>query len=291
MTKIVVTGYASLDYAMRLDRAPQPDATATILARPLEWPRLGGSPAYIACAMVDAGLPDVTPVSWIGDDADGRRYSRALADRGVAVDGIALRPGRTPICILAYQPDGGCNCFYDPSLSGPLMLDDGQKKLVAAAQWVCLTVGPAGATVQALAAAQSDAQVVWAVKADPRAVPPELAAAIAARADIVAYSRGESRFVDDAFKAAGASRRRRMLVETRGRDGVSLSVDGHGQIILVEPLAADDTTGAGDTFLGGFLAALVNNRDSPADAVEAGARAARAMLVRRGQETKGNLKK
>jgi ribokinase len=291
MTKIVVTGYASLDYAMRLDRAPQPDATATILARPLEWPRLGGSPAYIACAMVDAGLPDVTPVSWIGDDADGRRYSRALADRGVAVDGIALRPGRTPICILAYQPDGGCNCFYDPSLSGPLMLDDGQKKLVAAAQWVCLTVGPAGATVQALAAAQSDAQVVWAVKADPRAVPPELAAAIAARADIVAYSRGESRFVDDAFKAAGASRRRRMLVETRGRDGVSLSVDGHGQIILVEPLAADDTTGAGDTFLGGFLAALVNNRDSPADAVEAGARAARAMLVGRGQETKGNLKK
>ena len=53
---VVVTGYASLDYAMRLDRAPQPDATATILVAPLEWPRLGGSPAYIACAMVAAGV-------------------------------------------------------------------------------------------------------------------------------------------------------------------------------------------------------------------------------------------
>jgi ribokinase len=282
VTKIVVTGYASLDYAMRLDRAPQPDATATILARPLEWPRLGGSPAYIACAMVAAGLTLVKPVSWIGDDADGRRYSEALVGRGVAVDGIALRPGRTPVCILAYQPDGGCNCLYDPSLPGPLLLDENQKKLVADARWVCLTVGPAEATAQALAVARPDAQVVWAVKADPRAVPPELAAAIAARADVIAWSRGEARFVADAFKAAGAPKRRRLLIETRGRDGVSLCIDEHEEIIPVEPLAAEDTTGAGDTFLGGLLAALVNNPDKLAAAVEAGALAARAMLVARG---------
>jgi ribokinase len=282
MTKVVVTGYSSLDYAMRLDRAPQPDATATILARPLEWPRLGGSPAYIACAMVAAGLAHVRPVSWIGDDVDGRRYSEALVRRGVAVDGIALRPGRTPVCILAYQPDGGCNCLYDPSLPGPLTLDQNQTRLVADARWVCLTVGPAGATAQALAAARPDAQIVWAVKADPRAVPAELAAAIAARADIVACSRGEARFVADAFKAAGAPKRRRLLIETRGRDGVCLSVDGREHIIAVEPLASEDTTGAGDTFLGGLLAALVNDPDRPADAVEAGARAARAMLLARG---------
>jgi ribokinase len=131
-------------------------------------------------------------------------------------------------------------------------------------------------------AARPDAQIVWAVKADPRAVPAELAAAIAARADIVACSRGEAPFVADAFKAAGAPRRRRLLIETRGRDGVCLSVDGREQIIAVEPLASEDTTGAGDTFLGGLLAALVNNPDRPADAVEAGARAARAMLLARG---------
>ncbi|WP_158818563.1 carbohydrate kinase family protein [Methylocapsa sp. S129] len=282
MTRVVVTGYASLDYAMRLDRAPQPDATATILARPLEWPRLGGSPAYIACAMVASGLADVKPLSWIGDDADGRLYRAALTARNVAVDGIALRPGRTPICILAYQPDGGCHCFYDPSLSGPKTLDEGQRRLVAGAEWVCLTVGPTEATAQALAAAKPEAKLVWAVKADRRAVPPELAAAIAARADVVAYSRGEAPFVAEAFKAAGESKRRRLLIETRGRDGVLLSFDGHEQLIAAEPLASEDTTGAGDTFLGGLLAALVNNPDKPADAVEAGGRAARAMLVARG---------
>jgi ribokinase len=280
MTKVVVTGYASLDYAMRLDRAPQPDATATILARPLEWPRLGGSPAYIACAMVAAGLADVRPVSWIGDDVDGRRYSEALVRRGVAVDGIALKPGRTPVCILAYQPDGGCNCLYDPSLPGPLTLDENQTRLVADARWVCLTVGPPGATAQALAAARRDAQIVWAVKADPRAVPPDLAVAIAARADIIAWSRGEAPFVAEAL-AIAATGRPRLLVETRGRDGVALRFDGREEIVPVEPLVAEDATGAGDTFLGGMLAALVVNREDLAGAVAAGAQAARAMLVAR----------
>jgi ribokinase len=291
MTKVVITGYASLDYAIRLDRAPQPDTTATILSRPLEWPRLGGSPAYIACAMVAAGLADVRPVSWIGDDADGRLYSASLSARGVAVDGLALRPGRTPICILAYQPDGGCYCFYDPSLAGPLTLGESQSRLVAGAQWLCLTVGPAEATAQALAAARPDARVVWAVKADRRAVPPDLATAIAARADVIAYSRGEAGFVAEALEAAGAPRARQLLIETRGRDGVALSIDGRAEIIAVAPLAAEDTTGAGDTFLGGLLAALANDPEKPADAVEAGARAARAMLLTRSEKTKGSPRK
>jgi ribokinase len=281
MSGIVVTGYASLDYAMRLDRAPQPDATATILARPLEWPRLGGSPAYVACAIAAAGVADVKVVSWVGDDADGARYSEALAARGVAVDGLVRRPGRTPVCILAYQPDGGCHCFYDPSLAPPLTLDEGQRKLVAGAPWVCLTVGPAEATAQALAAARPDARLIWAVKADPRSVPADLAAAIAARADVIAWSRGEARFVAEALKTFGATSRRCLLIETRGRDGVSLSFDGREQVVRVEPLAAEDTTGAGDTFLGGLLAALIKDPDRPADAVEAGARAARAMLMAR----------
>jgi ribokinase len=280
MTAIVVTGYASLDYAVRLDRTPKADATATILSRPIEWPRLGGSPAYVACALVAAGLSDVKPVSWIGEDTDGARYSAALASRGIAVDGIALRPGRTPVCILSYQPDGGCHCYYDPGLDKPLTLDTRQRELVAAAQWVCLTVGPAEATAQALAAARPQAQVAWAVKADPRAVPPDLAAAIAARADIIAWSRGEAPFVAEAL-ASAATGRRRLLVETRGRDGVVLLFDGHEEIVPVEPLVAEDTTGAGDTFLGGMLAALVVNRQDLAGAVAAGAQAVRAMLMAR----------
>ena len=239
-------------------------------------------------AMVAAGVHDATPISWVGDDADGRLYRDALADRGVTTEGIVTRPGRTPICILAYQPDGGCHCFYHPGLKEPLTLDVHQEKLVAESRWVCLTVGPAEATAQALAATRVDARLVWAVKADARAVPADLAAAIAARADVVAASRGEAAFVEKALSAARPSQRRRLLVETRGRDGVALTLEGRAQVFPVEPLSVEDSTGAGDTFLGGFLAALIAGIDRPDDAVAAGARAAREMLVARELETKGD---
>jgi ribokinase len=286
MSAIVVTGYASLDYAVRLDRAPVADTTATISSRASEWPRLGGSPAYVARALVAAGVRDATPISWVGDDEDGRRYRAGLTGQGVDVAGVAARPGRTPVCILAYQPDGGCHCFYDPGLDAPPDLDDRQRALVSTAGWVCLAVGPPQATFAALEATRDDARLVWAVKADRRAVPPDLAAAIAARADVIAASRGEAEFVADALGVAGTSARRRWRLETRGAEGVALTRDGHTDVFPVEPLAVRDATGAGDTFLGGFLSALIGGVEQPEAAVAAGARAAREMLV--GREGEGH---
>jgi ribokinase len=278
---VVVTGYASLDYAVRLDRAPRPDTTATILSRADEWPRLGGSPAYVAAALVGGGVRDTIPISWVADDADGSGYRAGLARSGIRTDGIASRPGRTPVCILAYQPDGACHCLYDPGLAEPIELDPRQGELVAAAEWVCLTIGPAGATRTALAVIRPDAKVAWAVKADARALPEDLASAVAARADIVAFSSGEAEFVSNARVSAGARKRSQILIETRGREGIALSQGGREDVFPVEPVAADDTTGAGDTFLGGFLAASILNSAPPSLAAKAGIEAARALLAGR----------
>jgi len=282
---IVVTGYASLDYAVRLDRPPQADHTATILTRPSEWPRLGGSPAYIAMALVANGERDAAPVSWIGDDAVGVHYRDALTRHGVRTDGIEARPGRTPTCILAYQPDGGCHCFYDPGLARPPDLGAPQRALVASADCLCVTVGPTDATRAALALARPEAFVVWAVKADRRAVPDDLAAALAARADAVVFSRGEATFVARAFAAARPGARPRLSVETRGSLGVAIDCDGVVEIVPADPIEAADSTGAGDTFLGGFLAALVGGAQ-PRDAAQAGAAAARALLTTRTEQAK-----
>ena len=59
MTKIAITGYASLDHVAILNGAPEAGRTTTILRRPGDaWPRLGGSPAYVAAALVASGVPD-----------------------------------------------------------------------------------------------------------------------------------------------------------------------------------------------------------------------------------------
>jgi ribokinase len=279
MTLAVVTGYASLDYAVRLDRAPRPDETATILSRPAPWPRLGGSPAYVAAALVAGGVADAVPISWVGKDADGQIYLEALAARRVSTSGVARLAGRTPVCLLAYQPDGGCHCFYDPGLTEAAALNAHQRDMIGLADWVCLTVGPREVTHALLDALRPEAKLVWAVKADARAVPPDLAARIAARADIVSFSRREAAFAARAC-SAGAPRQGQWLIETRGEDGVALTRDGDAEIFAVEPIAAEDTTGAGDTFLGGFIAGLISGQGA-AEAVASGARAARRMLAAR----------
>ena len=123
------------------------------------------------------------------------------------------------------------------------------------------------------------------VKADRRAVPDDLAAALAARADAVVFSRGEATFVARAFAAARPGARPRLSVETRGSLGVAIDCDGVVEIVPADPIEAADSTGAGDTFLGGFLAALVGGAQ-PRDAAQAGAAAARALLTTRTEQAK-----
>ena len=277
--RVAVVGYASLDYVVRLDSAPRPDCTSTILSRSVEWPRLGGSPAYVAAALVAGGVRDTIPVSWVGDDRESERYRASLANIGVDVRGVGGRPGRTPVCILAYQPDGGCHCLYDPGLCHEPELDECQRALIAAADALCITVGPAGVTREALALARTDASVAWVVKVDPRAVPRDLTEALATRADFVIFSQGEAAFVEEAFGGVNAVRRP-IVVETRGRKEVALKYEGEIDVVPIDPVETDDPTGAGDTFAGGFLAARLTGTDLGA-ALRSGVEAARNMLAQR----------
>lgn len=278
--RIAVIGYASLDYVVRLDSQALPDRTATILSRPQEWPRLGGSPAYVSAALVAGGAREAAPVSWIADDAEGARYREELRRLGVATEGVRARAGRTPVCLLAYQPDGGCVCLYDPGVARPIELDEAQRALVSGADALVATVGPAEATRQALACARG--KVIWVVKADPRATPPDLAAELAARADIIVHSRAEAAFV-----AAAGARQETVRIETRGVEGVAIYARAAEATVSVEPLDVEDSTGAGDTWVGGFLAAHLLRGASLADAALAGNASVRAMLAARQAEAKG----
>ena len=187
-----------------------------------------------------------------------RALSRRLARADSPTDGIAVNAtGRTPVCILAYQPDGGCICLYR-SRSADDRLTLTRRNSVS--------LPPPTGSASRSARAGADGSLAHGARPEPRSsgpsrtirarCPSDLAAALAARADRRLHaSRGEAAFVADALAAAStaasadpASRRaarRAPLIAGRREARRSSRAD-----------AADDPTGAGDTFVGGFLAAL-----------------------------------
>ncbi len=280
MTRIAITGYASLDHVAMLDGVPRPGVTTTILDRPQHaWPRLGGSPAYVAAALVANGVPDAVPVSWIGADDAGEDYRRQLAQWHIPVEGIAVVDGaRTPMAILAYEPEGGCVCLYHPGMPKTLALTSVQENLIAAADWVCITIGPPAAAEAVLATIGDKAKLAWIVKHDPRAMSLDLATRIAERADLIFCSKAEASFLQDALGAAARDKPGPIIIETHGGSGALIKSGEGERFVAAVAMSVSDPTGAGDTFAGGVLAAIAKGETDPTAIVEAGHRAARMLL-------------
>ena len=114
MTRIVVTGYASLDYVVRLDGVPEANRTTRIIER-TAWPRLGGGPGLRRRGAGRGRREEGDAVTWIGKDPAGETWLASLGEAGVSPEGVAINnEGRTPVSVLAYQPDGGCIASTTP---------------------------------------------------------------------------------------------------------------------------------------------------------------------------------
>jgi ribokinase len=287
MTSIVVVGYASIDHIVQLDGPPVPNRTTVITSRPAEtWPRLGGSPPYIVRAMLRAGFTSAAIITWVGKDEQGDWYIRAMKESGLPTEGVARTlPGRSPICIMAYDPSGASYCLYEALGSRGVTFDDAQLKVIDSSDWICLCAQPQTASRLALDHLRRDQRLIWAIKGDPDAFPPDLRRDLAARADLMVHSRGERSFVETALAEAGPGRPGRIIVETRGPEGALVTFAGQIVTVPTEKVAAADPTGAGDTFLGGLIASLIQKPDDPVAAVRAGEAAARVMLAQRSSQS------
>jgi ribokinase len=226
----------------------------------------------------------VAPISWIGDDAPGQTYLSQLTKRGISVAGMAEVPrARTPIAILAYDPQGDCACLYDPGLPPTIGLTEPQRQLIREADWIGVTIGPKIVTDELLLLIRDDQKLAWVVKNDPRAITPEQTAALVGRADLIFCNGRERAFLEGA-RSGGPVRDNQLIIETQGRRGAVFLRNGESRFISAEPLDVTDPTGAGDTFAGGVLAAIMNG-ETDLDAMgAAGNASARALLLQRKSE-------
>lgn len=266
MVRAAVAGFATIDYVVQVES----DFTGrgTRLMREAAWPRAGGAALYASTALAKAGV-SATPLTWIGDDADGAAYRAACA----LLDGVAVMPDAPSTrCLLIYNADGTYGCLLRP---GPAELTDVQLRLAAQAEWLAIAAGPPEITARLLDI--EGPRLAWIAKDDPACFPPELVARLTARAEVVFCNAGERAWLE-AGRAAPKPPGQ-ILFETRGADGVHVEA-GETFDLPVTPLAVDDATGAGDTFAGAALAALITGAP-PHAAAEAGIAAAGDLLAAR----------
>lgn len=259
---LVVSGYASIDYALQLAPFEGLDATTIVRSRAEEWPRFGGV-AHVtrAAAAADPGVR-VSALSWVGTDTEATGWLNAITTGGAGTAGVAVAGSRSPSSHLLYPEGQGTICLFDPGDCHEDRLTPNQRTLLATADLAVVTIGPAAATAELLELLPAQCRLFWIVKQDPASLPAALADALAARATVVTLSDGERGYVDTISQH---SRTGTQIVLTRGSAGAELlRVEAGGEIVScgsvpAEPVTGVDTTGAGDTFSGTLAARLARD--------------------------------
>ena len=208
VTSIAITGYASLDHVVRLEGPPLPDATVD-RRRPRGRVAATGRQPVLHRRGAAPRRHRARRAGDLGGGGRGQAGTSSRAWRPRACRWTGWRAASTaarPSASSRTRRTGRASASTIRARAAASVWRSSQGAIVDAADWVCVTVGPATATRAILARLRSDQRLAWVVKADGDAFPPALRAALAARADLIVCSRGERPFVADALEAVPGAR-------------------------------------------------------------------------------------
>jgi ribokinase len=282
---VVVVGDVATDVVAVLAGEPAPgsDRPASIRSRG------GGAGANVAVHLAQLGMP-VVLAGCIGDDAAGAGLVAELTAAGV---GLALRtvPGAaTGTIVSLVEPDGQRSMLADRGANLDLRADDVPAPApgdhLHLSGYTLLDRGPRAAGLAALAAVTAAGCTV---SVDPASTGPLAAYGVdrwladTAGATVLLPNADEARLLTGCADAAEAARalaeRHAVVAVSLGADGALWASDGVLVHRPAHPAGVVDTTGAGDAFAAGLLAAwLADPAGNPARALDAGlARAAQVV--------------
>jgi ribokinase len=287
--QIVVVGSLNMDLVARAPHLPLPGETvagtgfATVP---------GGKGANQAVAAARLGARTAM-IGCVGDDAFGERLRAGLLSDGIDCRALRTVDACSSGVAVIVVDTAGCNAIVVvPGANGRLTPADvdAAEPLIAAATMVVLQLETPLATVEhAARRARALGKTVVLNPAPAQALPASLLALVdylvpneieaAALAGMPVASVQDALLAAQTLRAAGAA----TVLVTLGAQGVvtaSAQAQVHAPAQRVE---AVDTTGAGDTFIGGFCAALIQGR-SVASAVAYGQAAAAICVTRLGAQ-------
>jgi ribokinase len=252
MDRVICAGHVNWDVTLRVDHLPAPDGEARIEA---ESGNGGGSAANVAVGLAGFDVP-ASVLGAVGGDERGSTARAELESEGVDCTHLVEVPdAETAVKYLIVDDRGqvmvlggcGANESFDASALSEATL--------AAADHLHLT-GQRPATAAELASRANEAGVRVSLDPGRRVEQRDFSAALS-RADILFLNAREA----DAVSAAGLLDEEQVLVVKHGDDGAEVRTAEGSWSHRGFAVDAHDTTGAGDAFAAGFVAALLDGGD------------------------------
>jgi len=234
---------------------------------------LGGSGFNAALALARFGAKPAYAGS-LSTDALGRRFRAALVAEGIGTTLIHDSARPSAVAIVSPLGPGGVPEFalhlegtaHSEPLGTPRTMPSGAIHLHAASFGATIGASAAAVTDLAESARTLGATVSYDINIRPSVLPrrdlslPRIEARIA-QVDIVKASLDDLAWLHPGEAAEMVARRwhqlgARLVLVTQGPDGAICHGPGGVLAASAPPVAVVDTVGAGDTFIGGFLAAL-----------------------------------
>jgi len=222
---------------------------------PVDCSLVGGNAVNVAVNLCRAGHP-AAYFGAVGDDEEGRRTRAVLTRLDVDVKSLrTVARGRTSVTVIATGPDGDRHFISEDFgvCRGYRPGDGDMLRLKTMAHVHIGWLDDEGFTRRALAEAGVSVSQDLSVNAEPRNVLPDGLAVAFVSCD---GSEVEARHLMETTLERGAQ----LAVAMRGAQGSLASSGGEVFRGTALPVTVRDTTGAGDSFIAGFLAARLSGK-------------------------------
>lgn len=254
---VVVLGSANVDVTINLERVPTPGETVLTDS---SGRGAGGKGSNQAIAAARAGA-STRFIGAVGTDSDGDFMLRTLAGAGVDVQATRRVDAPTGTAYVMLERGGENAIVVVAGANGELLrLSETERELIGAAEVLLMQLETPMATIIEAAACARTAGVKVVLNAAPFAELPEL---LWANLDVLNVNEHEAALAGggsggpEQVARALAKRVPEVLI-TLGSEG-SLYLGPDGSLIRTPAPKVEvlDTTGAGDTFIGAYCAAVV----------------------------------
>ncbi|HWX02144.1 ribokinase [Collimonas sp.] len=293
---IVIIGSINMDLVLRVPRMPHPGETLSG-GQFRTIPGGKGANQAVACARLSADSSKVAMIACLGDDAFGAELRAALRSDGIDDSHVSTVSGTASGVASILVDAGGQNSIVLAAGANDALSPahiDAARALIEQARIIVLQLETPLPTIRhAIKLAHQLGKTVVLNPAPAQGLPADLLAQVEylipneIEAAMLAGMPEASLDTDAAIDAAVAKLRANgsaNVLVTLGSKGVYAALSSGSEHFAAQPVKAVDTTAAGDTFIGGFVAALAEGR-SEADAIAFGQRAAALSVARIGAQT------